>query len=185
VFFWQRRNELTWREVARLLAGNPVESVHLHRALDPGGDYVPPSAADRERYRIEETDWFEAHADYRARLERCDVVVAPRVWEGIGMTFLEAMALGKCVIAARRPTHDEYLEDGVNGVLFDPEAPGTVDLSRWPALGTEARRSIERGHRRWCVQAREVLDEVEVLARRRPWRSWFGRFTGRMRGAHA
>ena len=35
------------------------------------------------------------------------------------MGFLKAMAMGRCVIAPNTPTMNEYIEDGINGFLYD------------------------------------------------------------------
>jgi hypothetical protein len=64
---------------------------------------------------------------YLRRLAECGIVVAPRRKEGIGMAFLEAMAMGKCVVAHNDATMNEYIEDGQTGILFDAENPRAVD----------------------------------------------------------
>ena len=65
--------------------------------------------------------------EYLARMADCGVVVAPRRKEGIGMAFLEAMAMGKCVVAHNDATMNEYIEDGQTGILFDADNPRAVD----------------------------------------------------------
>jgi hypothetical protein len=65
------------------------------------------------------------------------------------MSFLEAMAMGLCVVAPRAPTMSEYIEDGVNGLLYDPERPEALDFSRASALGAAARLSCEVGRATW------------------------------------
>ena len=58
------------------------------------------------------------------------------------MTFLEAMAHGKAVIAADRPTMNEYILHGCNGFLFSTRFPRPLrglsdpvrlaaDIARW------------------------------------------------------
>ena len=52
-------------------------------------------------------------------LEKYALYIAPRIYEGIGMSFLKAMALGRCVIAVDNPTMNEYIQHGNTGLLFD------------------------------------------------------------------
>jgi glycosyltransferase involved in cell wall biosynthesis len=55
------------------------------------------------------------------RLEAARALIFPSEWpEGCPSTILEAMALGKAVIASRVPGAAELVEDGVTGLLFEP-----------------------------------------------------------------
>ena len=50
-------------------------------------------------FDIKRSDEFLARETFLERVARCGIVIAPRRKEGIGMAFLEAMAMGKCVVA--------------------------------------------------------------------------------------
>lgn len=51
-------------------------------------------------------------------------LVFPSIWyEGMPMVILESFAAGMPVIASRLGTMQEIVEDGVNGLLFDPNNP--------------------------------------------------------------
>ena len=80
--------------------------------------------------------------------------------EGIGMSFLEAMALGQCVVAPDAPTMNEYISNGTNGLLYPLERPGALDLSRHREIGARARDSIERGFARWQASQEALLDFI-------------------------
>lgn len=49
-----------------------------------------------------------------------DVVVLPSILEGFGIVLLEAMAMGKPIIASRVGGIPEAVEDGVTGILVSP-----------------------------------------------------------------
>ena len=69
-------------------------------------------------FDVKKGDEFLSCEEYLSRIAACEIVVAPRRKEGIGMAFLEAMAMGKCVVAHNDATMNEYIKDGVNGILF-------------------------------------------------------------------
>lgn len=152
VFFWQRRNELTWNSVRVLLAENPaIRKVHIHRSVDPGQTFVQPSAEDEARYSITYSDWFETHEDYLDMVRECDIYIAPRMYEGIGFSFLEAMAMGKAVVATDLPTMNEYILDGINGYLFSMDDLHPVDFSNIKLVQKNAYGCVAAG-RAWLKQ---------------------------------
>ena len=162
LFFWQRAPAtfLNVDEILRLFASN-VDRIHIHAAADDGWDDVirvpagsPPVTLSR---------WFGTQEEYFAILESSNIFVAPRLSEGIGQAFLEAMARGLAVVAYALPTHTEYLQQGHNGLLFSERASETnlglnnLELKR---IGCNARRSVEKGHENWRVQATSIGDLI-------------------------
>src|SRR5262249_44736154 len=123
-FFWQRTRQLTWQDQIRKLAGKTsFEKITLHMAPDPGNQVTHVSEQDVQQYRLATTSWFADHDEYLDTLCRHNVFFAPRRSEGIGMSFLEAMAMGMAVVAPDSPTMNEYIVDRVNGYLYDPNRP--------------------------------------------------------------
>lgn len=70
---------------------------------------------------------FLGHVDADAFYGQVDVVVVPSLWqEPFGRTVIEALAHGIPVIASKRGGIPEALEDGVTGVIVDPDEPGSL-----------------------------------------------------------
>ena len=91
--------------------------------------------------------------EYFAIFSDCGIFGTSRANEGIGMGFLEAMAMGKCVIVNDDATFNEYVRDGVSGILVDygnPEASkekiAKADIS---AIQREAYRQSVEGRKAW------------------------------------
>lgn len=124
VFFWERLpdTEINQKTVLHSLEGLDLGSFHIHQAADPGRK---PSAIDAEAMEctISSSSWFSSKSDYLRMLDNADIFVAPRYAEGIGLSFLEAMAHGCCVIAHDMPTHNEYISNWRNGILVDYSDP--------------------------------------------------------------
>ena len=55
--------------------------------------------------------------------QACDVFCLPSVQEGFGIVFLEAMAAGKPIVAARAGAAPEVVEQGL---LVEPEDPAAL-----------------------------------------------------------
>jgi hypothetical protein len=150
-FFWLRRErELGWDVVRKLIGSMRFDSFQLHLVGDPGFPPVQlPPAEDMESQNITVSTWFDRRVEFDDVVRRANVYFAPRVAEGIGQTFLEAMARGQCVVAADNPTMNEYIVHGVNGLLYDHELPTPLDFSLARRLGQEARSGMIAGRVRW------------------------------------
>jgi hypothetical protein len=157
-FFWLRRQaELGWNMVRALVGSTRFDSFHVHVVGDPGfPDPQAPPPEDVDAYRITVSAWFDRRSELDDILRRVNVYFAPRLAEGIGQSFLEAMSRGQCVVAPDGPTMNEYIVHGVNGLLYDPRVPAPLDFSEVAHLGQEARRGMTAGRRRW-EEAEELL----------------------------
>lgn len=90
------------------------------------GDGPRRTALERFARNLElgETVQFLGHrADAQRLLGALDVVVLPSKFEGMPNVVLEAMRLGKPVIATRIAGMDEVVADGQTGLLVPPQKP--------------------------------------------------------------
>ncbi len=162
VFFWQRINQLDWPLVKHILAENNIAKIVLRDDPDPGHVFTEPDYDDVEKLQIEivrnlKVGGGTRRGDYLQLLSSCNVFIAPRLREGIGLSFLEAMALGMCVVGADLPTMNEYISSAENGFLFDPERPAPIDLTGFAECGRRARATIAHGHQQWRASLPSIL----------------------------
>lgn len=108
---------------------------------------------------------------YLAKLASCGIVVAPRRKEGIGMAFLEAMAMGKCVVAHDDATMNEYIVDGECGLLVDFNAPKRIAPERVEKARLGVADAAARHWVRWCADAKKIAPFIASLSPCQPsWR---------------
>ena len=149
VLLWQRRPEhgINLALVERLL-GKQLHSVHIHDAPDdPKLNTKPYCTQSVDGYELTISRWFANRQDYYKLMQECNVFVAPRRSEGIGMGLLEAMSRGMLIIAADAATHDEYICNWVNGILFNPDNVGPANVVQLaPSMGEMAWRTAKDGY---------------------------------------
>jgi glycosyltransferase involved in cell wall biosynthesis len=131
----------------REVAGRHPECYLMVVGVDPGRSMAPGVAArlglaDRIRWTgIRDEGW--------RLLDAADVYVQPSLSEGLGLSILEAMALGLPVVATPVGGIPEVVVDGRTGFLASaPTAEALAaalerlltDRSRWQALGEAGRR---------------------------------------------
>src|SRR5579872_718229 len=106
---------------------------------------------------------------------RAHVFCLPSIQEGFGIVFLEAMAAGKPIVAARASAVPEVVH---SGILVDPNnaealAEGLFQLFREPdlrdALGTQSRQDVEefevgRVSRRFLSEVAKVAPGIRICS---------------------
>lgn len=170
-FFWQRRPEegLDYkfaRHVFRKSSSNPrsmlrhiaeknydngliLSSLHIHNAPD-SEDF-----ADWEPDFTCSVSYFADNANqYKKCLKKANVFLCPRKTEGIGLAMIEALSIGMLVIAHDAPTANEYIVNGVNGLLIDYDHPPFLDLDIVSAkmMGEKAREVALKKCQEWTTQ---------------------------------
>ena len=124
-FFWERRpgHEPSLQSVARLCNKLGITSLHLHAAPDLGqavGQRLNrPEMFVMNNVEVTTSRWFEDRSDLDKMAGRTHFFFAPRALEGIGMSFIEAMARGQIVVAPDQPTMSEYIRHRTSGLLYD------------------------------------------------------------------
>jgi hypothetical protein len=166
-YFWERMPaELDDRAVRQTLRALGVESLEVRRledALFSSGKKTAKEGAERS---------WQGREEYLRSLAGFNVYVAPRRHEGIGLAFLEAMAMGMCVVAENQPTANEYILSGKNGILYGGGReriypPRRVEPAELARMGREARETIRRIHGEWLAKKVEIGRCVEAMLQRR------------------
>ena len=125
VFLWERG------EIDRSIA---------EKLFPPSEGYV---------FDVKGADEFLSRDTYLERMSKCGIVIAPRLKEGIGMAFLEAMAMGKCVVAHDDATMNEYITHGKNGILFKANALKSISEVDVSHVLEEVGKSASELRERW------------------------------------
>jgi glycosyltransferase involved in cell wall biosynthesis len=146
------------RLAEQLLSNAGIRTMHIHKTPDPGEAFIPPSEDSPIEYRY--STWFPQKEDMQKEMERSAYYISPRKKEGIGMSFLEAMAMGRCVLAHDHATMNEYIEHGKTGFLFDLEKPEAFDIKDVRAIQRDAYQFICEGHAAWEKEKHKIADWV-------------------------
>lgn len=150
-FFWLRReDQIPWKTIRTLISESNFDSFHIHLASDPGSPQPElPSEDDIGRFKITTSTWFKEKTEIEKVLMRANVFFCPRMEEGIGQSFLEALSRGQCVVAPNHGTMNEYILHGVNGLLYDRSNSEPLCFDHSKLIGRTARKSVAIGRRQW------------------------------------
>lgn len=154
-FFWFRREEVNCDLLEKLLESSPIRNIHIHNAADPDEEFKPLTR--KEKFNYNYSSWFSNKIELEIKMLESSCYIAPRLKEGIGMSFLEAMGMGRCVIAPDATTMNEYIVHGVNGLLYNPRDPKPLPASDIRKLQENAANSIREGFSYWVASTDEML----------------------------
>lgn len=160
VFFWQRLTAVAISTIIRLLDKEKVK-IHIHKAIDPGQEFIAPKKEDENKFQITYSDWFDTREEMWDVIKQKGVYIAPREYEGIGMSFLEAMSMGKAVIAVNNPTMNEYIEHGKTGYLYDLKNPKEIDLSNIEEVQKNTYKYMQEGYQQWEEDKRKIIEFIK------------------------
>ncbi len=163
VFYWARRpSDISIPVVCQLLSGIKNRlNIHVHLSVDPGEHEISEDEARSafawcESLKI--SRWFADKKDLINAVRDCDIYIAPRFEEGIGQSFLEALSAGLCIVAPDNGTMNEYLIDGVNGLLYNPRHPMPLVVTDIRTLKRNAWITSDSLRRQWISRQDQVID---------------------------
>jgi glycosyltransferase involved in cell wall biosynthesis len=105
-----------------------------------------------------------------AALDRSWLLVLPSRAEGLGRVLVEAACRGRALVGADRGGIPDVVEDGVNGLLVDPDDPRTIadalvrvlsDRGEAERLGANARATGEQ----WSITPEQFAEKIATLVR--------------------
>lgn len=118
-----------------------------------------------ELRNIELVGFVDNVGDY---LSASDLFVFPSPDEALGSSLLDALQFGLPIVATRVGGIPELIEDGVNGILIDPETPTQLfDGIRRLSTPTPERVAMQRANREKAAEfsASRMTDAYEALYR--------------------
>ncbi len=124
LFYWNRTGLFGSTFIKKLCDVLDIHDLYFRGTLDPKitlkAAYNLPAKIGRTV--VHEVSRFNSQKAYFELLRHCNIYLAPRALEGVGLTFLEAMASGCAVMGYDAPTMNEYITHGVDGFLFSNAA---------------------------------------------------------------
>ena len=119
MIYWNRVGLYSQAAIRRICAELAVTRlIHIQRP-DPGYDHSAMALPERlGEARVQTVRVFLPDAEHQRMLGQSALCLAPRAREGVGLTVLQSMARGACVLAYDGPATNEYVVHGHSGYLF-------------------------------------------------------------------
>lgn len=121
LFYWNRTGMVGEVFLRKFCKALDVEVLFFRRRIDPmysSRDYALPRKIGKTIIVELKFDGANAHREYLKYLSMSNIFIAPRVSEGVGLSFIEALAKGGAVFAYDAPTMNEYITHKTSGYLL-------------------------------------------------------------------
>ena len=107
-------------------------------------------------------DKFMSKSAFLDLISKCNIFIAPRKKEGIGMTIVEAISKGMFVFGFNDSTMDEYIENNSLGFLFDEKKVDKVKIT--DVIDNYEYRKIQaqKNYDNWLNQKKDILPFFNV-----------------------
>ncbi len=162
VFFWQRVSNLDINTLEKIFSkANQNLEIHLHQAIDPEHTFTKPTKEQEKKFSIAYSTWFKTRDELFNLIKESALYIAPREHEGIGLSFLEAMAMGKAVIAVNNPTMNEYIKNNKTGYLFDLSDPKNIELSNIEKIQKNCYSFMKNGYKKWEAKKSKIISFIK------------------------
>jgi glycosyltransferase involved in cell wall biosynthesis len=160
---WRKDQKTFLQALAQLRSEDPDDSTVF--AIVGDGDERPRLEAEARQLGLVAPHlcWLGFRRDVGDLLAASDLVVLPSREEGFPNTLLEAMALGRCVVATPVDGVPELVVDGQTGVLVPVGDPALLAESMRELLGDTARR--ESYGAAAVRRVRVEFDQTAIMAR--------------------
>ena len=160
VWFWQRVTQLNVHTLLDALKNFPLRRLHIHKVVDPGEQFILLPSAYQRDFGVSYSCWYETRAEMQKDMDRFAIYFAPRPIEGIGLSYLEAMAHGRCVIAHDDTCANEYIKHGETGYLYDFHEPARTAIDLGPEdvrrVQKNALEYVRSGYGKWQRQLEDL-----------------------------
>ena len=122
LFYWNRTGLVGREFLEKICCTLEIDILYFRRRIDPGWpswcDYDLPEMLGKTEVKQLDLGGISGFEQYMENLNKSNIFLAPRQSEGVGLSFLEAMAKGCAVFAYNAPTMNEYIEHNKDGYLL-------------------------------------------------------------------
>jgi glycosyltransferase involved in cell wall biosynthesis len=145
LFYWNRTGLVGPGFLSKICRTMDIDLLLFRTQIDPS---IPMRFEYRLPKKLGKTEVREIpeinvllREEYLDLINQANIFIAPRRLEGVGITFIEALARGCLVFAYDAPTMNEYIRHGINGYLFSYDDASRVD-DLWNRLGNRVQRYV-------------------------------------------
>ena len=155
-----QKNILSYLEAIKLLKLNGfADRVHFdwYGIVQPGEEVYGKSCFNK-RVELGIEDIIEFHPatkEIAKHYQACDIFCLPSIYEGFPNVVCEAMSCGKPILCSRVCDNPHIVQEGVNGLMFDPTDVNSIYLALKQMIEMSNSKRLE-----WGANSRAIAETL-------------------------
>lgn len=105
---------------------------------------------------------IESKGDFLQFLAKFEFFVAPRLTEGIGMSFLDAMSVGCIPVGVMNPTFSEYVESSLNGFELSSFSTSLNKITDLEFIRSNIRNDLSEGANKFAEDIDLLINSIKL-----------------------
>ena len=158
IFFWDR-GRIKIDDWLHLFDQEEINQIVYFPQPDPGMKIVNnDNLIKNKNYNINLIDKkFLPKSEYLSLFEKCNVFIAPRKKEGIGITIVEAISKGMFIVGYNDSTMNEYVSDKKVGFIFDEKTTEKINTKDIIENYKYRKKYAELSYNEWIQNKKKII----------------------------
>ena len=158
IFFWNR-GRIQIKDWLHLFDKKDINEIVYFPNPDPGVVMLEDSDLQKQKeYNIKFINKkFLPKNEYLDIFEKCNIFIAPRKKEGIGLTIVEAISKGMFIVGYDDATMNEYISDDKIGFIYDEKTIDIINLNNVIQNCEYRKKNAELNYNKWVQDKKKIV----------------------------
>jgi len=158
IFFWDR-GRIKINDWLCLFDKKEINEIFYLPRPDPGKKIMNNEVLMKEKnlnIKLLDKKYLPKN-EYLSIFEKCNVFIAPRKKEGIGITIVEALSRGMFVVGYNDSTMNEYIRDKEVGFIFDEKTEEKINIKNIIENYGNRKKYAETNYNKWIQDKKKII----------------------------
>ena len=158
IFFWDR-GRIQIKDWLHLFEKKYLNEIVYFPNPDPGMPKIKKDDIDYQKeYNIKYVNKkFLPKNEYLEIFGKCNVFIAPRKKEGIGLTIVEAISKAMFIVGYDDATMNEYISDNKIGFIYDERTFEKIDHNNIIQNYEYRKKNAELNYNKWVQDKKKII----------------------------
>ena len=159
ILFWYR-GHVKLKDWINLFQSSDVKKIIYLDIPDPNykSENIDENFLMNYKIKVIKIPFSKSKLNFIKHLEESDIFIAPRFKEGLGHSFVEAISMGKYIVAYNDATMNEYIINEKIGFLFDVNNKSKINIKNIINYKNYRIDYAKKNYNEWKNKEKSIVD---------------------------